>query len=274
MLFDSSALIFSLLASVIAKWDSTPSFSYGFGRVEILAGFLNCAALFVASASIVVEAVERLITPQEIQTDNLLLVAVLGFIVNILGIIAFDHGGMGHDHSHGDHDHGHSHDHSHDHGSHKSTGNILMHGMFLHILADTLGSAGVIISTLCIQYFGWTWSDPVCSLFLAALIFMSIWPLFTRSGGALLQQTPSVVQDKISRIYQEVVSLPEVVSVLDTHFWEQASEQYVGTMRVVVRSDSVDQQVRQRINDIVLNLVPGVRWLTIQIDKDQMMLQQ
>jgi zinc transporter 5/7 len=185
MLFDSTAIIFSLIASVIQKWDATVTFTYGYGRVETMTGFINALALVFASVSLMWESMERLFSPQELKLDNLLLVSVLGLLVNIVGIFAFDHGGeigrknhdCGHDHhSHSGHNHGHSHshhdhsshghshshhdhsshDHSHHHGhSHSHSGkNPLLHGMFLHILSDALGSVGVIISSLLIQYFG------------------------------------------------------------------------------------------------------------------------
>ena len=151
MLFDSTAIIFSLIASVITKWDSTSVYTYGFGRVETLTGFINALALVFASFNIMWEAIERIFDPQELGTDNLLLVAVLGLLVNIVGIFAFDHGGSvgrkghdcGHDHSHSDHNHSH---HNHSHGGK----NPLMQGMFLHIVSDALGSIGVIISSILI----------------------------------------------------------------------------------------------------------------------------
>jgi zinc transporter 5/7 len=62
--------------------------------------------------------------------------------------------------------------------------------MFLHVLADTLGSVGVIISTLSIRYFGWTWADPLCSIFIAVLITASSWPLLKETGEILLQRAP------------------------------------------------------------------------------------
>lgn len=166
MLFDSTAIIVSLIATVIAKWEPNKRFTYGFGRVETLTGFINAIALCLASVNIMWEACERLLFPEELKVDNLLLVSVLGLLVNIIGIFAFDHGGSvgrkghgcGHDHSHDHHhhDHGHSHHdhHGHDHSHGKTTQNPLMHGMFLHILSDALGSVGVIISSLLIKYYG------------------------------------------------------------------------------------------------------------------------
>ncbi|KAI8854359.1 hypothetical protein BC829DRAFT_223159 [Chytridium lagenaria] len=83
MLFDSSALIFSLVASVIVKWEATDAFTYGYGRVETLTGFANALALVFASIGIIWEAFERLMDPPDIKMDNLLTVSVLGLLVNL-----------------------------------------------------------------------------------------------------------------------------------------------------------------------------------------------
>ncbi|KAK6019783.1 cation diffusion facilitator family transporter [Ostertagia ostertagi] len=161
MLFDCSALVMGLIAAVMSRWPATRHFSYGYGRV--LSGFINALFLCVIALFILLEALERLFDPPNINTDRLLFVAVSGLLVNLFGMYSF-HGGEG------DHGHGHSHG-----------------GVFLHVLADTLGSVFVIISTLLIQWFGWTWVDPLCSLILSVLILGSVYPLLTSSVNTLLQ---------------------------------------------------------------------------------------
>lgn len=97
-----------------------------------------------------------------------------------------------HNHSHNhehDHDHDHGHDQSHnkeEHSAHPHAGHSHnMHGVFLHVMADTLGSVGVIISTLLIDRYGWTGFDPIASIFIAVLIFASVVPLVVDSGRLL-----------------------------------------------------------------------------------------
>lgn len=102
MLFDSTAIIFSLIAGIVAKWPTNSSFTYGYGRVETLTGFINGAALLFAGCSIILESLMRLYDPPEIKKESLLVVSILGFLVNLVGIFAFDHALM-----HGGHDCGH-----------------------------------------------------------------------------------------------------------------------------------------------------------------------
>ncbi|XP_070381436.1 zinc transporter 7 isoform X2 [Dermacentor albipictus] len=202
MFFDCTALLAGLAASVITKWRANERFSYGYVRAEVLAGFVNGLFLLFIAFFIFSEAVERAIEPPEVKHERLFIVSVLGFLVNLVGIFAFQHGhshggeGHGHSHSHGpSHSHSHGHSHSHAHGDAHSHGNghghshgfgleadcdsdkavpaarsQIMQGVFLHILADTLGSVGVIVSAILMNQFGWLVADPICSMFIATLI--------------------------------------------------------------------------------------------------------
>lgn len=76
--------------------------------------------------------------------------------------------------------------------------------MFLHVLADTLGSVGVIISTLLIQYFDWNIADPICSLFIGVMIFLSVLPLLEDTANVLLLRLPAEMQGDITLALQKV----------------------------------------------------------------------
>lgn len=201
MLFDCTALVVGLYAALMARWKPTRVFSYGYGRVEVLSGFVNGLFLVVVAFFVFYEAIGRLLEPPEINTNRLLIVSVAGFAVNMIGLFSFSHahalahGGGGscamshssavkeqshHGHSHDAHDpshsHGGGHEHSHSHGgghehgssgksshhghSHSLTDNANMKGseyfpvhkfhlffaligVFLHVLADTLGSVSI-----------------------------------------------------------------------------------------------------------------------------------
>lgn len=164
MFFDCTGLVAGLVASVITKWKANDKYSYGYVRAEILAGFVNGLFLLFISFFLMSEAVERLIEPPEVidclilrvcvakfwvkfkvKHERLFVVSVLGLLVNLVGVYAFQHG---HGHSHGGGSHTHSHNHSHNNHSHDFSLEIdnnagensqIMKGVFLHILADTLG---------------------------------------------------------------------------------------------------------------------------------------
>ncbi|KAJ3287741.1 hypothetical protein HDU76_007779 [Blyttiomyces sp. JEL0837] len=316
MLFDSTALIFSLIASVIAKWEANEYFTYGYGRVETLTGFANALALVFASLGIIWEGVERMFDPPALKTDSLLTVSVLGLLVNLVGIFAFDHGGMhhhGHDHGHGGHSHGgHSHSepsHGHSHGGHDHGGhgghddhyghdhddhddhhghcghdhgsmagmfsmafltgkgvNPLLHGMFLHVLSDTLGSVGVIISSLLVKYYGLTWTDPFVSLVIAGLTLVSIWPLLKGSSYTLLQRIPDSLAGITTEAYRKISVMEGVSGFSNPHFWELCQGKNVGSIKVQINDRANEERVRAQISNLFREL--GVTDMVIQMERD------
>lgn len=79
-----------------------------------------------------------------------------------------------------------------------------MKGVFLHILADTLGSVGVIISAVLMSQFGWMIADPICSIFIAAMIMISVYPLLRDSAAILMQRSPRELDESLPKCYRRV----------------------------------------------------------------------
>lgn len=154
---------------------------------------------------IIYEAVERLSSGSEMhRIGELLAVSIAGLLVNLVGIFSFEHG-----HHHHGHDHGHDHSH----------GNENMHGIFLHILADTLGSVAVVISTVLVHYSGWSGYDPLASCFIAILIFASAVPLVSSTAKTLLLTLPADTEYNVRETLAGVSTLRGVVSYTVPKFW-------------------------------------------------------
>ncbi|KAG5199096.1 hypothetical protein JEQ12_006796 [Ovis aries] len=260
MLFDCSALVMGLFAALMSRWKATRIFSYGYGRIEILSGFINGLFLVVIAFFVFMESVARLIDPPELDTHMLTPVSVGGLIVNLIGICAFSHAhnhshgasqGSCHssDHSHSHHVHGHS-DHGHGHGhSHGSAGrgmNANMRGVFLHVLADTLGSIGVIVSTILIEQFGWFIADPLCSLFIAVLIFLSVVPLIKDACQVLLLRLPPEYEKELHIALEKLQKIEGLISYRDPHFWRHSASIVAGTIHIQVTSDVLEQRIVQQ----------------------------
>ena len=79
----------------------------------------------------------------------------------------------------------------------------------MHILADTLGSVGVIVSALLMQYFGWMIADPICSMIIAILIFISVGSLLKESTAILMQRQPKELDHKLPECYNKVCTIFE-----------------------------------------------------------------
>lgn len=302
MFFDCTGLLAGLAASVITKWKANDKYSYGYVRAEVLAGFVNSLFLLFIAFFIMSEAVERAIEPPEVKHERLFVVSVLGLLVNLVGIYAFQHGGHGHSHgggghghSHGGGGHGHSHGHSdtnhllanHNHHGHShggddhhhggggstsvgmeqsisSNNSQIMRGVFLHILADTLGSVGVIISAVLMQLFGWMRADPICSMFIALTIGISTLSLIKESVMILMQRQPVVLDRQLVQCYQKVTGLAGVYSVQEPHFWTLCSDVYVGAIKLEV-SKNVDPRYVVQHTRMIFEAI-GVRQIYIQLD--------
>ncbi|XP_015516640.1 zinc transporter 7-A [Neodiprion pinetum] len=278
MFFDCTGLVAGLAASVITKWRANERFSYGYVRAEVLAGFVNGLFLLFIAFFIMSEAVERAIEPPEVKHERLFVVSVLGLLVNLVGVYAFQHGhghshGGGHGHSHGDshgHSHNHGHGHSHDHhdieidGSQGGGNSQIMKGVFLHILADTLGSVGVIISAVLMQMFGWMIADPICSMFIAVLIALSVLSLISESVTILMQRQPAALDHVLPQCYNKITQLAGVYSVQEPHFWTLCSDIYVGCLKLEV-ARTVDPKYVVAHTQMIFQAA-GVKQLTVQLD--------
>lgn len=236
--------------------------------------------------------------------ERLFVVSVLGFLVNLVGIYAFQHGhshgGGGHGHSHGGggasthahshnnssshsihnldeennallNNHGHSHNdanggnahHGHSH-SLDSGNSQIMRGVFLHILADTLGSVGVIISAVLMHMFGWMIADPICSMCIAILIALSVLSLIKESIMVLMQRQPVALDRHLPQCYQKVTGLAGVYSVQEPHFWTLCSDNFVGAIKLEV-SKNVDPKYVVAHTRMIFEAV-GVKQIYIQLD--------
>ncbi|XP_066503906.1 zinc transporter 7 isoform X2 [Hoplias malabaricus] len=318
MFFDCTALLAGLAASVISRWRSNDSFSYGYVRAEVLAGFVNGLFLIFTAFFIFSEGVERALEPPDVHHERLLPVSIAGLLVNLVGIFVFQHGGhghshggddghghshslfngsIGHGHSHGGHGHshgghghshvdkhGHGHDHGHGHGhgghghshedshchddhSHtpgKGSSKQILQGVFLHIVADTLGSIGVIISALLMQKYDLMIADPICSMLIALLIGVSVVPLLRESIGILMQRTPPTLDHTLPDCYQRVQQLQGVYNLQEPHFWTLCTDVYIGTLKLLVAPDADSRWILSQTHNIFTQA--GVRQLYVQID--------
>ena len=190
-----------------------------------------------------------------------------------------DKPGHGHSHDKPGHDegHGHSHDnvghgHSHNKPAHeapdkkKAAANRNLQGVFLHIMADTLGSVGVIISSLFIEYLGWLRADPICSIFIAVLIFLSVLPLIKDSMLVLLQRVPEQHEEDFYNALDKISKIEHVVNILDPHLWMYSSSVSIATVRLYVTVRANEQKIISQAVSILKEA--GFSESSVQVDKE------
>lgn len=193
-----------------------------------------------------------------------------------------DHAHHAHHHHHGTNDHGHLHDHLHAHPTpsplsplssipatpltsvslqshsnshehkhshhHHHHGNENMHGIFLHVMADTLGSLAVVISTLLIHFYGWSGFDPLASCLIAILIFASAIPLVTSSARTLLLTVPPDTEFDLRESLSGVSGLRGVVGYAVPKFWLEEGEEkkVLGVIHVIAAKGADLEDVKER----------------------------
>ena len=268
MFFDNASLFIGLYASYMSRWRSDAIFTYGYSRYEVLAGFVNAVFLVFIGVSVVIEGVSRLWQPPDIHTEHLLPISIAGLGVNIIGLIFFHdvahahgHGGGGDEGGHGDCD-GH---HGHSHGGGGGANENMM-GVYLHVLADALGSIGVIISSLMIKYWGWKLADPIASIIISGLILASVIPLLNVTVGPLLQRVPENSEGKLRAACATLAKSPDIARIENVHFWKLRGDMTVGTLHVIARKEADEQRVLRRVQAQFKAL--GVLQLTAQIERD------
>lgn len=141
----------------------------------------------------------------------------------------------------------------------------IMQSVLLHIIADTLGSVGVMISAILMNQFGWLIADPLCSLFIAILISISVYPLLKDSIHILMQRVPVELETKIPTCLHRIQSLPGVISLHDIHFWTLTGDIYVGSLKLEVAHGASQRNILESTK-VYLDQM-GVDKYHIQIDQ-------
>lgn len=224
MLSDTAALGLAWLAFQFGRRPGDPKRSYGYGRFEILAAFINGLTLFAIAAWIVVEASERLQRPVEVLGGPMLIVAVIGLVVNIVGFVILHRG---------------------------DRENVNMRGALLHVMGDMLGSVAAIGAALAILLTGWMPIDPILSVLVALLILRSAWDLVRRSGHILMEGTPEAIDPaEVVRDLHE--NVPQVEDVHHVHVWGLTGERLIGTLHIRAQAGadagSVLRAVKERLD--------------------------
>lgn len=223
MLSDVSALLLTFGALRLGQRLPSKERTFGYHRVETTAAFVNASILILISLWIFWEAVQRISAPSSIQVSLMLPVAVVGLIVNLYIALRL----------HGSHD-------------------LSVKSAYLHILADLLSSAAVIIAGIWIMVTGEVRVDPVVSMLISVFIIASAIPVIRESGRILLQFAPRDV-DFIALI-ADIESVPGVEGVHNVHLWSLCSHTNVLDAHIytcvekVTDLERIKQEIKRRLD--------------------------
>lgn len=139
-----------------------------------------------------------------------------------------------------------------------------MEGIFLHVLADTMGSVGVVISTLLIKYKGWLAADPACSIFISIMIISSVIPLLRNSAEILLQRVPRAHEQDLKEAMNHIMEIRGVHGIQNLHIWSFTNTDVVGTLRLHVSTESDKASIKAKVEHILHDA--GINDLTMQLE--------
>ncbi|XP_010272078.1 PREDICTED: zinc transporter 7-A isoform X2 [Nelumbo nucifera] len=139
-----------------------------------------------------------------------------------------------------------------------------MEGIFLHVLADTMGSFGVVISTLLIKYKGWLIADPACSIFISLMIVSSVVPLLRNSAEILLQRVPRAHEQDLKVALDDITRINGVQGIQNLHVWSFTNTDVVGTLHLHISAETDKAFTKAQVTHILHDA--GVKDLTIQVE--------
>jgi cobalt-zinc-cadmium efflux system protein len=211
--------------------------SWGWQRATILAAFANALLLLVAMGMLGWEAIERLKSPQPVPGLLLMGVAGVGIVVNGLTAWLFMRGS--------EHD-------------------LNLRGAFLHMLADALVSAGVVVVGALALFTAWTWLDPVMSLVIVAVIVVGTWSLFRQSLHLLFDGVPAHVD--LRAVHALLAARPGVAAVDDLHVWATGTTRTVLTAHLRMQAMPADDAFLDETGDLLRERF-GIAHVTLQLQR-------
>jgi len=234
-LSDVFSLLLAMIALKLASSHATKRFTYGHRKASVLISLLNAIILLVAVGAIIVESVEKFFTPSEVNGTLIIWTAAVGIVIN--GLTAWVL-------------------------SRQNQHDINTRGAFLHMLADTLVSVGVVVSGVVINLTGWTLVDPIIGLVIAVVILVSTWSLLSES---LRMSTDAVPEGfDVDDIKKRIESQEGVINVHHLHIWAISTTETALTCHIVIPEATMLEEVTDRVKEMLDGL--GIHHSTLELE--------
>ena len=226
------------LAAIVAARRGVPDDRRTFGlyRAEVLAALANAVLLFGVAGWVLVEAVTRFADPPAVPGLPVVLTATAGLAANLVVFALLRPG---------------------------SQESLNVRGAYLEVLADTLGSVGVLLAGAVTLLFGWRWADPLVAVAIALFVLPRTWALARQAVRILVQAAPAHVD--VARVRADLAALDGVHDVHDVHVWTLTSGMEVGTAHVEVHQGDDPARVLVAARDL-LAAGHGLPHVTVQVE--------
>lgn len=236
-LSDVAGLVLAWVGALASQLKPDARHTYGWQRGTIMAALINAILLLLAMGSLGWEAVQRLQTHEATEGWTVIGVAAVGIVVNTVTALLF---------------------------MKDRKDDLNIRGAFLHMAADALVSAGVVLGGVLYLWQGWAWIDPAMSLLVAAVIVVGTWSLFHQSLHMMFDGVPLHLD--LHQVHGCLMALPGVVAVHDLHVWAMSTSQVALTAHLVVAEASADSGDLLASAQEALDEQFHIRHVTLQIE--------
>jgi cobalt-zinc-cadmium efflux system protein len=192
MVTDSASLLFALIANRLAAKGADAGHSFGHGRYEVLAAFINGLVMLGVVVLIFKEAVTRILTPEPVSGLSVMTIAAVGLVINVLVAWSLS----------------------------RDKKNLNTRAALIHVMGDLLGSVAAIVAGLVIALGGPTVVDPILSMFVCALLLRATFNVLRDSSRVLLDAVPEGLN--YFELGRRIEAIPGVNRVHDLHIWTMA----------------------------------------------------
>jgi cobalt-zinc-cadmium efflux system protein len=210
--------------------------TFGVYRLEILAAFVNALLLLGVAVWVLIEALRRFSDAPEVMGPEMLVVAVLGLVANLVAFGLLRAGA-------------------------KESLNV--EGAYLEVLADTVGSVGVIVAAILLEAFEWSWIDPLMAILIGVWILPRTFRLGRNAVHILLQAAPSHVD--LDALCRDLLTIASVVDVHDLHAWTLTSEMESASAHLVVAEGADHHAVLDQARHLLADTY-GIHHGTFQVE--------
>jgi cobalt-zinc-cadmium efflux system protein len=236
VLTDTFALTLSLIALNISRRPSDYRATYGYQRIGILAALVNGCSLIVIAVFIFLETYHRLLAPPEVNSNLMLVIAVLGLVGNLAMMWV-----LGHSHT-----------------------DLNVKSAYLHVFGDTISSGGVIVAGLIMMFTGWRLADPIASGIVGLIIVFGGGRVIKEALWVFLELSPlNLHAEEISRM---ICGMHDVMGVHDVHVWSIGhgipafSAHVLTNDRRISETDAIRKSIEERLADL------GIKHTVLQME--------
>ena len=236
MVTDALAIALGLVAARVSRRPADRKSTFGYQRVGLVAALINGLSLLVIAVLIFHESYRRFLAPPTVEIPVMLSFAALGLAGNLAIVFILGHG-------------------------HKD---LTLRSVWLHVLGDTLSSAGVIVSGIVIYFTGWTYADPVAGTLIGGII---IW-----GGVRLVRDTMAIFLDltprgfNVESLVARIAGMPDVIDVHDVHLWPVAHNNIAFSAHILVDDRTLGEVETTRKNIEGILQEAGVHHSTLQME--------